>query len=446
MIIIYTEEISPRFKFIFSFIFTELLRVEIVFTTSIDEFFESDLAKINYSSTKFGDEIYFKPHGLLSEKGVEAVNVETVEYKKLTCLFKSTADSTFPFDVFAASFYLLSRYEEYHAKQVDKYGRFPADQGILQKYNLVKKPVVDIWANWLANEITKQYPTFRFKKRKFRFVSTIDVDNAWAYLNKGLWRTYAAQLKSLLKGNVQEFKHRLKVLNGKLKDPYHTYEYLNQKFAGNEDKVKFFFLLGDYGKFDKNISFQNQGFQELIRGVSANYDVGIHPSLGSFLSGNPQKMITEKNRLEKISGRNVKKSRQHYLNLKFPETYRNLIKAGITEDFTMGFADQIGFRAGTCTPFYFYDLENDTQTNLKIVPFQVMDGTLLHYLKFSPVRSLDEVERIMEEVKNVGGTFVCIWHNETVNDLGEWKGYREVFEKINTLGFKWANEQTAGLY
>jgi len=46
----------------------------------------------------------------------------------------------------------------------------------------------------------------------------------------------------------------------------------------------------------------------------------------------------------------------------------------------------------------------------------------------------------MNEVKKVGGTFVSIWHNETVNDLGEWKGYRDVFEKMNRLGFKWANE------
>ena len=106
----------------------------------------------------------------------------------------------------------------------------------------------------------------------------------------------------------------------------------------------------------------------------------------------------------------------------------------------MGFADQTGFRAGICTPFYFYDLENEIKTNLLIVPFQVMDGTLLHYVKLSPGQAFKEIQTLMNEVKNVGGKFVSIWHNETANDLGEWKGYREVFEEMNQLGFKWANE------
>jgi hypothetical protein len=117
-----------------------------------------------------------------------------------------------------------------------------------------------------------------------------------------------------------------------------------------------------------------------------------------------------------------------------------LIKAGITEDYTLGFADQTGFRGGICTPYYFYDLQNEAKTNLLVVPFQVMDGTLRHYLELSPEEAFKETEILMNEVKKVGGTFVSIWHNETVNDLGEWKGYRDVFEKMNRLGFKWANE------
>ncbi len=50
------------------------------------------------------------------------------------------------------------------------------------------------------------------------------------------------------------------------------------------------------------------------------------------------------------------------------------------------------------------------------------------------------MEKIMAEIKKVGGIFVSIWHNETVNNQGIWEGWREVFEKMNELGFKWANE------
>jgi hypothetical protein len=188
------------------------------------------------------------------------------------------------------------------------------------------------------------------------------------------------------------------------------------------------------------VSHHNISFQKLIQNISQKYDIGIHPSFAGFMHGCHGKVIRENHRLMKIAGKEILKSRQHYLNLKFPKTYQNLIKAGITEDYTLGFADQTGFRAGICTPYFFYDLQNETKTNLLIVPFQIMDGTLLHYLKLSPEKAFEEIITVMNEVKQVGGTFVSIWHNETVNDLGEWKGYRKVFEKMNKLGFQWANE------
>jgi hypothetical protein len=91
-------------------------------------------------------------------------------------------------------------------------------------------------------------------------------------------------------------------------------------------------------------------------------------------------------------------------------------------------------------------LENEQTTNLLVFPFQTMDGTLRNYLKLSPEEAFKETEMLMKEVKKVGGTFVSIWHNETVNDWGEWKGYRDVFEKMNQLGFQWANEKSDSIH
>jgi hypothetical protein len=440
MILIYSEDISPRIEFVTRLIFTKIHRVEVSFTTNKAEFLYSELPKINYSQTKFNDEIYLKPHGLLTQSTLGKVVIKPFEYNNSTVFFESSPDSVFPFDPFAASFYLVTRYEEYFETELDKFGRFPAGKSILTELNLIKKPVVNIWADWLAKEINRKYPQIIFIKRRFKFISTIDIDNAWAYLNKGFWRTNAALVKSVLKGHISEFSSRRKVLKGKEKDPYHTYDYLDSVFSGNEEKVKFFFLLGDYGKYDKNLSHENIGFQKLILKIAQDYDIGIHPSFAGFLNGCHGKVIRENGRLEKIVGRKISKSRQHYLNLKFPKTYQNLIKAGMTEDYTLGYPDQTGFRAGICTPFNFYDLENEETTNLLVVPFQVMDGTLRNYLKLSPEEAFKETEMLMNEVKKVGGAFVSIWHNESVNDSGEWKGYRKVFEKMNQLGFQWANE------
>lgn len=439
MILFYSEDISPRIKYIADLIFTLILKTEVIFTSSSEDFLKSELPKINYSGKKFGDEIYIKPHGILQEKSIKQQIINAVIYKNQKYFFESSGNSVFPFDPFAAAFFLLTRYEEYLEIEFDKFNRYPAEKSVLSKLGLLQKPVVNIWANFLKETFEAKYPEKVFPENKFNFISTIDIDNAWAFLHKGFWRSGGALLKSVVKFDFAEFWLRVKVLLGKEKDPYETFSYLDSVFSGNEEKVKFFFLVGDYAEFDKNISYKNPDFQLLIQNTAQKYDVGIHPSFAGFVHGCHGKVIREKERLEKITGKKIQKSRQHYLNLKFPKTCQNLIKAGISEDYTLGYPDQIGFRAGICIPFPFYDLQNETATNLLIVPFQVMDGTLRHYLNLSPDEAFEQIENIMNEVKKVGGTFVSIWHNETVNDRDEWKGFREVFEKMNRLGFKWTN-------
>ncbi len=441
MILIYGEEITPRIEYIAQLIFTQILEVEVAFTNNSADFKNSTLPKINYSFEKFSDEFYIKPHRIMHCKTLINPTINSVWYNGEKYFFESSKDSVFPFDPLAASFYLVTRHEEYLETNRDKLKRYPVEKSILTKYNLLKKPVVNIWANLLAEKLKEKYPGLIFPKRKFKFISTIDVDNAWAYKHKGFLRTSGALIKSVVKGNFSEFKSRLKVLSGTEKDPYDTYEYLDSVFKGNEEKVKFFFLLGDYGKFDKNISHKNRDYKKLIQKTKDKYSVGIHPSFSSSKKKGKKKVKKEKKRLAHISENEVIKSRQHFLQLKFPKTYRRLIKAGITEDYTMGYSVQPGFRAGICTPFFFYDLEKEKTTNLLIVPFQIMDGTLCHYLRLSPKDAITEIENIMQEVKNVGGTFVSVWHNETVNNKGLWEGYQQVFEKMNKLGFEWANAE-----
>jgi len=439
MILFYSEEITPRMEYTAKLIFTQILRIEVSFTTNSSDFKNSKYPKINYSFEKFNDEFYIKPHRLIHCKALITPTINSVWYKGEKYFFESSKDSVFPFDPFAASFYLVTRHEEYFEKTRDKIGRYPVSKSILTKYNLLKKPVVNIWANLIAEKLTEKYPDLIFPERKFRFISTIDVDNAWAYLNKGFWRSSGAMLRSLIKGDFDEFRTRLKVSSGSEKDPYDTYEYLDSQFKGNEDKVKFFFLLGDYGRYDKNISYKNKQYKKLIQQTKAKYDIGIHPSFAASKKGGKKRVKSEKTRLKKISGIDIQKSRQHFLRLNLPKTYRRLLKAGITEDYTMGYSAQPGFRAGICTPYYFYDLEKERTTNLLIVPFQIMDGTLKHYLQLKPEDAINEIENLMLEVKKVGGTFVSVWHNETVNDKDLWEGYQQVFEKMNNTGFKWAD-------
>ncbi len=242
-----------------------------------------------------------------------------------------------------------------------------------------------------------------------------------------------------MKGNFCEAAERIVILTGKTNDPYDTYAYLDEVLKDNIENVVFFFLLGDYKKHDKNVSWKSKSLQKLIRETASRYSTGIHPSYYSGKKEGRDMLKTEKERLEKITGSEIVKSRQHYIRLKFPKTYRRLEKAGIQQDFSMGYPEITGFRAGICTPYNFYDIKKDKETSLKIVPFQVMDVTLRQYMKLAPGEADVEIETLMREVKNAGGTFSAIWHNETVNDADDWKGYRAVFEKMIKLGTELSN-------
>ena len=293
---------------------------------------------------------------------------------------------------------------------------------------MLHKPVINIWSEEISKKIISRYPNFSFPKKKYSYLPTIDIDNAYAYLGKSFTRTAGGYAKALLKSNSEDFSKRKNVLSGKEKDPFDTYDLQFSVHKKYNLIPIYFFLLGDWAENDKNLPHTNPLMQSLIKNISENYETGIHPSYAS--NQNPEKIKMEKVRLETIKNSEVTKSRQHFLMLRFPLTYRNLIASGITDDYTTGFADAIGFRAGICTPYKFYDLEKEEETNLTIHPFAVMDGTLNNYLKLSPEQAIEKVKEVTREIKNVNGEFISIWHNESLSDWREWKGWRNVYEEV----------------
>lgn len=439
-ILIFVPEITPRIEYSFGLIFKTILGTEPIFTANTDEFLQSDLPKINYSKTNFSSGLFLKANDLLFQKAISDQEIELVEYQQIQLFFPASEDSILPFDPFACAFYMVTRYEEYLSESTDEHERFTDSENILVRLGLHQKPVVDLMAYWLAEKIAVQFPGFKIRRRSFQFVTSIDIDNAWAFKNKSLPVSLGAITKAVFHGRWIELKQRLVVFLGLQKDPYDTYKYILDTYKGLLNHILFFILIGDRDRFDKNISFRNKHFRQLIASLSSVCEVGIHPSYTSNYK--PWLFDTEKQRLEEIVQRPVTKSRQHFLKLKMPQTYQQLQKAGITDDYTMGFASLVGFRAGTCTAFHFFDLSRNRRTELMIHPFQTMDVTLKNYLKMDPEQAWRQIEKLMLEVKNVNGTFVSLWHNESLKDSGQWLGWRKVFEQILETGQNYANEPT----
>jgi len=433
LILIYSPKTSPRLEFILKFIFKDVQGVEFQLTQDQSEFKSSKLAKLNYSSEKIEGSVQIEPVSFLFETDILHKKIKVSEWENYKVFFETSHNSDVPFDLFAASFYLISRYEEYLPFSADQHGRFEADQSLAYKYGFLYDPIVDQWSCKLAGIIQNKFPEYKTCEREFKYISTIDVDNAYAYLYKGTVRTIGATMRDLLKLNFNENIKRFQSLSGE-KDPFDTYGYLDALHKQYGIEPHWFFLVGNYNTYDKNLPLDNESFQELIREISENAEIGIHPSYES--NRNFKQLKKEFDYLSALSSKPIIKSRQHFLKLLFNETYQNLLKLGIKEDYTLGYATDVGFRAGTCTPFYFYDLYAEKETDLKIFPFQVMDATLNQYLKLNVTQAIEKVSEIINKVKQVKGTFISLWHNESLSDHGHWKGWEPVYKEMLENIFK----------
>ena len=226
--------------------------------------------------------------------------------------------------------------------------------------------MVNIWAQKIKAILTKRFPELSFEKRHYEFIPTIDIDSAYAYKYKGAVRTVGGIVSALSRFEFREIIERLQVILGLRKDPFDTYTFQLWLQKRYQLQPIYFILLADYGTLDKNLPVTSRHFQVLIKSLADYAQVGIHPSVVS--GENFSKLKIEIDRLNRILNREITQSRQHFLRLNFPTTYRNLIQLDITDDYTMGYASAPGFRAGICDPFYFYDLDMETVTKLLIHP------------------------------------------------------------------------------
>ena len=427
MLLIYLQAVSPRSKYIFEWIFNDELGIPYTTTTDIGEFNRYDQEKINYSDQRTGEGLFIKPVSLLSEHSIQKVNTNVKVYGNMPVLFPCETGCDLGFDIFAAAFYMVSRYEEYLPFRADEHGRFTASESLAYQNNFLQYPVVNIWIDHFKKVLLEKFPFLKLRERRFKAIVTYDIDIAYSFKGRTITRFAGATVKDILQLKFNNVLKRIvSAVSGK--DPWDVYDFLENTISKNKLDSIFFFLLGDYSRFDKNIRHGHPLMKELIKKISGFSEIGIHPSYSSPLV--TEKLIIEKNRLEKTANKKINKSRQHYLRFRLPGTYRQLSAAGITEEYSMGFAETPGFRAGTCTPFYFYDLENEKATALKIFPITVMDGNFLYYLKLKPAESLAIINELILEVKKVNGTFISIWHNNTVSDDGNFKDWKCVHNEM----------------
>ncbi len=426
---------TNRTQFVFDLIFEQLLGI------SYERVNAPESAHIIYANgSDLGNSIFIPVcSNLLNATGTKPINVPFSQSGAATVLFPNEKldQRAWAFDLFSAVFYLVSRYEEYEGFEPDAHGRFQPNQSILYKTNSFEFPLVNLWVRNLKQQLLARWPELEFDAPKFRFISTIDIDSTFQYKEKGFLWSMIGLCKDVFKGNITEVKARVRCIIGAEKDEFDIFDALNTLHKLHQTEVIYFFLLAKYSKFDKNISWKNKKQAERIKALNTNYKIGIHPSYRS--NSNPKLLKIEMDRLTRIIGLKPTMSRQHFLMHKYPSTYQNLIKNGIKQDFTLGYTSQYGFRAGIASPFFFYDLTLETCTELMLYPFCSMDITPLHYYALTPEQAIAKNLELLQRVKMVDGTFISLWHNESLSGTSRWLGgwplvYKALLNHTNEVG------------
>ena len=414
--LVYVDKVTARVKYITNLVLTELVGTTIKLTTNKEDFIESQQEKLSYAKSRICNEVFIPQNSdLLYEIGV---------IKQQNIVIDSSDAN---FDLFSASFFFASRYEEYLEKDFDMHGRYKHTSSLAFKKGILHLPVVNLWAKELRSRITDAYPDIELKERHFKYINSIDVDTAWRFKAQGLVRTAASLCLDLIKRRgTGTFKRRISVLRNEEKDPASNFDFILSKKEGKTAEALLFLQVGPYGRYDKNNDIRNKNFRNLICYFYRSHMIGVHPSYGS--NSTVSKIRKEINRILNVVGKDhLSRSRFHYLRFSLPKSYNSLIKCHIDNDYSMGYSTHSGFRSGLCTAYKFYDLIAEKQKPLTIHPFAVMDVTLLRTVGLEG--AMDEIKRMMDTVYAVNGEFISIFHNQNLCEEGEWIGWRDVYTK-----------------
>ncbi|MCX2494194.1 hypothetical protein OQX63_11975 [Pedobacter sp. PF22-3] len=414
-LIIFSNILTPRIKYIFNFIFKDILKAEVEFTGNSQYFLQSEHIKISYGDEALGEEIFFKSTPLLFSNKLEEIKPKTISFGEYQVPFPVDR-SALPFDIFAASFFMISRYEEYlHQRNME--GAFKASKSYQHKWRLLHKPIIDEWALILKSIIKKKHPNFKFQEKKFQHQPTIHF-SMLTHFPEGFLNRAKFIFSAAFKKENNYMKAKFDRATGVGINNEEVLEQVEEIFASKKSNPLYFIdfpdVPMDYIRTDR------------ISKTLNNQSVGLLRPCAS----NKQKMTEIKEelvKLKKIHPNLIKLTSQQLDTLKFPICYLNILNSGITSDYSMGYENVMGFRAGTCTPFNWYDLQLEKVTPLVVNSYCLTD----HILQFlTREEATKEIHQYIDAVKVVNGTFYSSWNLKSLSDYPKYKKLKSLFEEM----------------
>ena len=427
MILVYSHKITPRLTYIFRQIFVRILELPISFTSTIEKFVSHSGPKLSYTKQPLGNEFFIKSHELLFQQGIQETEFKIEKWKGLPVFFRTGSESRLPYDIFAASFYLISRYEEYLPHIKDELGSYTPYQSLAYKNSFLEKPIVDLWAVRLRDQLNSFFPDLSHNSwKKPKFLPLISVVNPFQYKNKSLLSHLSDFLSYVWKLDFFLIAEQFLVLFGLRKDPYDNFDELEKLFRDFKIHPQYFFLFTKNPYFEGGISIYKIAYRELIKHVADHNKVSLLVSYDA--QKDPSNLSKERKILKKLIHQKILSVRFNYGLFSSAKGYYDLINEEMEEDYSMGYNDVIGYRASTAVPFYFYDLNNDLQTSLKINPVVATEEGIRKFSDHKAFKKLEEMYEVLSTRSSVHiisvsnyiltiGKMKNSWRNQFLNYL-----------------------------
>lgn len=413
---------GPRLLYILDFIFNEGLGLSYEWTLSRDTYLKWEGVKLAYLyQPNHALGLVIKRNDFIDQKAVKLPqNLSIHRWKKTIIFFYNQPGKKIPFDLFSATFLLLSRMEEYNSQDLDAHQRFKPEKSLAYQYGFLEEPIIDIWIAALRQLLVQTF-NVKIPLRKADFQITVDIDYLSKYGALSKIQYCSRVVYYSLKRNKEALKLMKAVRQRNAMDPY---EKIWQEIIHSDDPILCFILLSQGHKFDTNHKFEQFDYTKWIKKHKNHLDLNIHPSYRGHEQ--PEEWEWELQFLENQLQKKVEKSRFHYIKFSLPDSYHQLIKMNIKEDYSMGYGSINGYRASTSRSFLWYDLSKEATSVLRIYPFAFMDSTAYFHTQKSMDEHWNYLHKQFQWAQLHGTTLTAVFHNYLLADQVE---YLELFKK-----------------
>ncbi len=414
MILIYTHKNTPRLRFVVRHLFRRIMGANAELTDSVDDFVKHAGPKLTYARQPLQSEFFIRSNELLFDRNIEPQDIHWRDWEGVPCFFELDSRSSVPFDIFSASFFLLSRYEEYLPHQKDDLGRFRAIESVLSdRQGAMKRPLVDLWALKLKAALLEAFPGIEFNDRIYQVNVVITAISAHKYSYRSISRHVLESLIDIGKMRFTALSSRFKTVVLGQKDPYDNYLELQQPLSEMGVSLFPFFQYSRYDVNDRNVSWSKSKYGFFLKHINDYLEIGYLRSRMAIEDAGLFKLELKK--MQQLLHRPLYKVVLSEHRVLLPDAYQELVQEEVKEDFSMGYADVIGFRAGTCTPFPFYDLGLEVEQPLRVYPI-CASHEALRALDIETVEK--QLMNSANEVKAVNGIFCLQLSNKYIHEMG----------------------------